>query len=104
MKCGLDFFHALLVLIALLTPGLNSTKLYLGKSFLRHRFWHDLGIDYYRLDVNWLWHLILADIDEVLADAIEKLFGAVVQDEFTELIDNCPDASTSLKVSFICTQ
>lgn len=69
MKCGLDFFHALLVLITLLTPGLNSTKLYL---------------------------------DEVLADAIEKLFGAVVQDEFTELIDNCPDASTSLKRTGDC--
>ncbi|KAI9551418.1 hypothetical protein GHT06_021751 [Daphnia sinensis] len=69
MKCGFDCFHALFVLLALLTPGSHSTKLYL---------------------------------DEVLADVIEKLFGAVVQDEFTELIDNCPDASTSLKRTADC--
>jgi hypothetical protein len=34
----------------------------------------------------------------VIGDVVEKLFGAVVQDEFTDLIDNCPDASTALKV------
>jgi hypothetical protein len=34
----------------------------------------------------------------VIGDVVEKLFGAVVQDEFSELMDNCPDAYAALKV------
>nr|CAH0108220.1 unnamed protein product [Daphnia galeata] len=41
-------------------------------------------------------------LDEVIGDVVEKLFGAVVQDEFTDLIDNCPDASTALKKTEEC--
>ncbi|XP_046631719.1 uncharacterized protein LOC124311318 isoform X1 [Daphnia pulicaria] len=41
-------------------------------------------------------------LDEVIGDVVEKLFGAVVQDEFSELMDNCPDAYAALKKSGDC--
>lgn len=60
MKCGINSCaYALFLLFALLTPGLNSTKLYLGNHFLLA-----LTLTWYRIDyieyvyINWQWHLI----------------------------------------------
>lgn len=105
--------HALLLPILLLfTPGSNSTfsKLHLGnKSFLSLTlfFFYMTLMRFFifptRYDVIVLWWVTFdpsRPTDEVIGDVVEKLFGAVVQDEFSELMDNCPDAYAALKVWF----